>query len=115
MMNRNRYCNDIVIEFENEEEIDVDFNDRLDISQNHNRLYNLDYEVSGHTGFMPSRLSLLNDVDPSINNNKVNLLASVENQPSKITIKELQDRIIRTSNTVSDDLQVGQYLFKEIE
>ena len=113
MMNKNRCCNDIVIEFENEEELNVDFTNETTISREHDKLLHLDYEEAGHTGFMPSRLSLLNNIDPSTTNNNINLLASVDDEPSKLNVDDLRKRIIRTSNEVPTDLQVGQYLFLE--
>lgn len=111
MMNRNRCCNDIVIEFENEEELNVDFTNETTISKEHDKLLHLDFEVAGHTGFMPSRLSLLTPITNQ-ENSRISLLAIVDDEtPASITMNDLRDRIIRTSDEIPEDLQKGQYLF----
>lgn len=102
-------------EVEDENPIHIDFNDRLNviITHKHNELDNLDYEDAGHTGFTPSRLNLLANVGNSVNNERLVVMANVDNVASKITARQLQDRMIRTASEIPSDLQVGQYLFLE--
>lgn len=102
-------------EVEDENPIHIDFNDRLNviITHKHNELDNLDYENAGHTGFTPSRLSLLANVENSVTNDRLVVMANVDNVASKITARQLQDRMIRTASEIPSDLQVGQYLFLE--
>lgn len=102
-------------EVEDENPIHIDFNDRLNviITHKHNELDNLDYEDAGHTGFTPSRLNLLANVGNSVTNDRLVVMANVDNVASKITARQLQDRIIRTASEIPNDLQEGQYLFLE--
>ena len=79
----------------------------------HNELQGLDYEEAGHTGFTPSRLSLLNNVGSDVTNQRLVVMANVDNVASKITANDLRKRMIRTESSIPNDLQVGQYLFLE--
>ena len=94
----------------------------------HNKLKNLDFEHSGHTGFasekqliilknevVPKKLNLLPSVKGT--SNRMNLLLYVDNQgtPEKISVSNMLSKIIRTSNQIPEDLQKGVYLFLEKE
>lgn len=84
--------------------------------ERHNDLKNLDYESSGHTGFVPSKLSLINNnVTTSSDRRKVYLFADDNSNASKITLADIAKSVIRQSNFIPDDLQDGQYLFLELE
>lgn len=109
--------NNLSVVTDDGDDLSIDTKDTISVLEPryHNELRGLDYEEAGHTGFMPSKLSLLDDIDASVSNDRISLLASVEGTPSKITVQELQARIIRTVDEVPDDLQEGQYLFKKIE
>ena len=83
----------------------------------HSALYNLDYEHSGHTGFMPSRLSILPEINQNDSNERLTLSVYDSNSDSakKINFSNFAARIIRTSNTqMPNDIQKGQYVFLEI-
>lgn len=88
------------------------------IEPDHRKLDNLDYERSGHTGFMPSRLSLLPDVSENTSNERL-VLSAFDNDnetAGKMTVSQLADRIIKTgSGQLPNNLQKGQYIFVEIE
>lgn len=124
----NKYCNnnDLIITFENEsteikieeKETKIDMDGKLNITTptNHNQLLGLDYEEAGHTGFTPSRLNLLADVESDVSNSRLNILVNVDDVASKMTLSDLQKRIIRSVNGVMPtDLQVGQYILEKIE
>ena len=119
MNNCNCECNncenEIVITLEDADDLNVNLNDRLNVitTHNHNELHNLDYENAGHTGFTPSRLNLLAGVENSVSNDRLVVIANVDNVASKITARQLQDRMIRTASSIPNDLQEGQYLFLE--
>lgn len=125
MMNNCNCCDDneikitleeespITATIEDNDDIDVNFNNKLNIilTRKHNELENLDYEESGHTGFMPSKLSLLPDVSSSAENSRINIMANINDNPQKITVSELSKRIIRTvEGEIPSDIQVGQYV-----
>ena len=118
MMNNCNCCedsNEIKITLEEESPIDINLDNRLNIVpiKNHDELAHLDYEESGHTGFTPSKLSLLPDADGNMKNDRLYVITNYNNQPTKITIRQLQDRMIRTASVMPNDLEVGQYLFLE--
>lgn len=106
---------EIIVVLEDDGEVDLSFDDRINIIQthNHDELQNLDYESSGHTGFVPSKLSLLPQASKQTSNERLSLFVSDNGTPSHITIKEISERIIRTADEIPSDLQEGQYLFLE--
>lgn len=109
----------ISVKLKDADNIGINFNDRLVlkyVEPDHSKLDNLDYEHSGHTGFMPSRLSLLPNVQNSVQNSRL-VLATFDietNETSKIGFSELKDRIIKTSPVFEQVNQKGQYIFLEI-
>lgn len=109
----------ISVKLKDADNIGINFNDRLVlkyVEPDHSKLDNLDYEHSGHTGFMPSRLSLLPNVQNSIQNSRL-VLATFDtetNETNKIGFNELKDRIIKTSPVFEQVNQKGQYIFLEI-
>ena len=87
------------------------------IEADHTQLDNLNYESSGHTGFMPSRLTLLPSVEKDISNHRLMLpIYDVGlSRTSNISFDNLKDRIIRSCENMPDDLQKGQYVLIEIK
>lgn len=86
------------------------------IDPNHNELDNLDYEHSGHTGFMPAKLSLLPKVPKAVQNGHLLLTTYDKNTDTthSIELDDLRKRIIKTSTSLSSDDQKGQYIFMKI-
>lgn len=110
--------NDIRITLSDPETIEMDFDDRVTIKyveSDHRLLDNLDYEHSGHTGFMPLKLSILPKIAPDTPNERLMLLASDGENTGTVVINEIRDRIIKTVNSGSilADAQIGQYIFIE--
>ena len=102
-----------------EDNINVDFNNRLVlkyVEPDHSKLDNLDYENSGHTGFMPAKLSLLPRVPKAVQNGHLMLSAYNTNteETNSIEFDDLRKRIIKTSTAFSSTDQKGQYIFIEI-
>lgn len=102
-----------------EDNINVDFNNRLVlkyVEPDHSKLDNLDYENSGHTGFMPAKLSLLPRVPKAVQNGHLLLTTYDTNTDTthSIELDDLRKRIIKTSTVLSSDDQKGQYIFIEI-
>lgn len=102
-----------------EDNINVDFNNRLVlkyVEPDHSKLDNLDYENSGHTGFMPAKLSLLPKVPKAVQNGHLLLTTYDKNTDTthSIELDDLRKRIIKTSTVLSSDDQKGQYIFIEI-
>lgn len=99
----------------------ISFDDKIVlkyVSLDHDDLENLDYEHSGHTGFMPSKLNLLPELSKDVSNDrlKLSVFDSEGNDTSQISFKDLAGRIIKTTGkNLPTDLQEGQYLFVEIE
>lgn len=87
------------------------------IEADHTKLDNLDYESSGHIGFMPSRLTLLPSVEKDVSNHRLMLpIYDVGlSRTSNISFDNLKDRIIRSCESMPDDLQKGQYILLEIK
>ena len=106
---------DMIINVENEEPININLDDRISIVQSfqHKDLIGLDYESSGHTGFTPSRLNTLPDLNK--NSNRMNVLVSVDDEGtlSKISMKEMFGLFIRQGKEIPSDMQSGEYLFLE--
>jgi len=112
-------ANEIRIKLSDPDSIKLNFNDRIVlkyVEPNHSKLSNLDYENSGHTGFMPSRPSLLPDLPKNVENNRISLLAfnTNDNEACKIDLNDFAGRIIKTVSSVPSDSQKGQYLFLQI-
>lgn len=110
---------DIKIKASTEQNINVDLSNRVTIKTieaDHSKLDNLDYEHSGHSGFMPSKLSILPKVPKAIQNGRLSLAVydNISDQTSNIEFDELRERIIKTANTFSNTDQKGQYIFLEI-
>lgn len=102
-----------------EDNINVDFNNRLVlkyVEPDHSKLDNLDYENSGHTGFMPAKLSLLPRVPKAVQNGHLMLSTYNTNteETNSIEFDDLRKRIIKTSTAFSSTDQKGQYIFIEI-
>jgi len=112
-------ANEVRIRLQNQPPLKLDFNDRLVlkyVEPNHASLDNLDYEHSGHTGFMPSRLSILPPTPKEVPNNRLILSAynTETEETTGIELNDLIDRVIKTDSSVPSDLQKGQYLFLQI-
>lgn len=102
-----------------EDNVNVDFNNRLVlryVEPDHSKLDNLDYENSGHTGFMPAKLSILPAVPKAVQNGHLLLTTYDKNTDTthSIELDNLRKRIIKTSTALSSDDQKGQYIFIEI-
>ncbi len=112
-------ANDVRIRVENPAPLRLSFDEKIIlkyVSLNHADLDNLDYEHSGHTGFMPARLSVLPEVDENIQNGRLvlSVFNTEENKTSKISLDELSKRIIKTSSVDDEIIYKGQFIFKEI-
>lgn len=87
-------------------------------AKKHDLLEHLDYDSSGHIGFMPQRLSILPNVNANVPNERL-VVAIHDTQTqvaNKISLPNLADRIIKTAGTeLPSDLQKGQYVFLEID
>ena len=98
-----------------EDNLNVNMSDRLTIVQptHHNELIGLDYDSSGHTGFVPARL---NAISP-LNRNSSRLTAMVyvddNGTDSKISMSEMFGLFLRIGTTKPADMQAGEYLFLE--
>lgn len=112
-----------------EDNVKININDKLNIIRptNHNELMGLDYESSGHTGFasskqveelnnnvIPRRLSIFPKVENS-NRRMCMIYVDDNGKDSQISMSDMLSKIIRTSNDIPQDLQVGEYLFLEKE
>lgn len=99
-------------------DININLDDRLNVvsANHHYELLNLDYTEAGHTGFAPSRLNLMSNVASSVTNDRLVIMANVDDITSKITVSELMNRIIRPvdDDQLPSDLQKGQYILKKI-
>lgn len=109
-----------------QKEIDVYIDKPINVlpQYDHNKLNNLDYENSGHTGFasskdlenyVPKKLSILPDVDSTSNRASILLYADDNGKSCKISIKDMLSKQIRTSSVIPDDLQEGEYVFLELK
>ena len=99
------------------EEIVIRLDNRLNIivTHQHDELENLDYEVAGHTGFATSRLSLMQDVSSDVSNERLIIMANVDNVTSKISMADLKNRITKNvDGELPLNLQTGQYILKKI-
>ena len=112
--------NNIRIRVTNPNDTHLNFDDKISIKyirSEHNLLDNLDYENSGHTGFMPQKISLLPETSKSIPNNRLSLPVFDKNESAatNLPLDELSKRIIRVSNeNDTEPIHPGQFIFKEI-
>ena len=91
----------------------------------HDKLTNLDYESSGHTGFasefaltklkeetVPKRLT---DFSIAKGSSKTQYVYVDNNgQDGKLSIKDINSKVLRTVNSVPDDMEDGEYIFLKI-
>ena len=107
-----------------QKEIDIDIDKSINVlpQYDHNKLNNLDYENSGHTGFasskdlenyVPKQLSILPKVDDSHNRSSILIYANDNGKSCYISMKDMLSKQIRTSSTITSDMQLGKYLFLE--
>lgn len=99
--------------------VNIDLGHRITlkyVEPDHSKLDNLDYENSGHTGFMPAKLSLLPKVPRAVQNGHLLLTTYNTNteETNSIEFDDLRKRIIKTSTAFSSTDQKGQYIFIEI-
>lgn len=106
---------EIVVDSQVEDDVEVNLDDRLTIIQptQHNELEGLDYESSGHTGFVPARLSTLPDLNKMHDRMSVMVYVDDNGVDSKISMKDMFGLFIRTGNEKPADMQAGEYLFLE--
>lgn len=99
--------------------IKMNFSDKLVlklIEPDHTRLSNLDYEHSGHIGFMPKKLSLLPPL-PNESKNKnlrLSLFDSTTEESYVTNLDDFRKRIIKTEGPSYVNTENGQYVFIEI-
>ena len=107
-----------------QKEIDIDIDKSINVlpQYDHNKLNNLDYENSGHTGFasskdlenyVPKQLSILPKVDDSHNRSSILIYANDNGKSCYISMKDMLSKQIRTSSSIPSDMQTGEYLFLE--
>ncbi len=114
-------ANEIKIKLHDPDPVELDFSNKVVlkyIEPDHTKLAHLDYDSSGHTGFMPAELTKLPEL-PTLTKNS-NLTLSVYNsetsETNSISFNSLKDRIIKTSsNEDHQNDQEGQYIFLEIK
>ena len=112
-------ANDVRNKMQNPDPLVLDMEDNLVlkfVNPNHAELENLDYEHSGHTGFMPSKLSLLPEVPSTTNNSRLSLSVYNEDtqESGRINLNDFAGRIIKAVSEVPADAQKGQFLFLQI-
>lgn len=96
--------------------------------KDHSKLDNLDYEHSGHTGFaseervnlleqlkVPKRLSTLSNVNNTDDRSKMYLYVDNDGKDNKISLKQALSTLIRTSDEIPNDLQIGEYVFLKLD
>lgn len=107
-----------------QKEIDIDIDKSINVlpQYDHNKLNNLDYENSGHTGFasskdlenyVPKQLSILPKVDDSHNRSSILIYANDNGKSCYISMRDMLSKQIRTSSAIPSDMQPGEYLFLE--
>jgi len=116
---------DIIVRIEDEDEINVsvdegdeisvNLNDRLSVIRptQHSELGGLDYESSGHTGFVPARLSTLPDLNRTHDRMSVMVYVDDNGTDAKVSMRDMFGMFLRTGNEKPADMQVGEYLFLE--
>lgn len=113
--------------------LSVSVRDKINVTQitgnsDHDKLNNLDYEHSGHTGFasetrlnaveqatVPKRLDALPVMGNMSNRGMAYLYVDNNGTSEKISIRQALSTIIRTDTKKPDDMQVGEYLFLKKE
>lgn len=114
-------------------ELRVSVSEKINVTQitgnsDHDKLNNLDYEHSGHTGFasetrlnaveqatVPKRLDALPVMGNMSNRGTAYLYVDNNGKSEKISIRQALSTIIRTDTKKPDDMQVGEYLFLKKE
>lgn len=113
--------------------LSVSVSDKINVTQitgnsDHDKLNNLDYEHSGHTGFasearlnameqatVPKRLDALPVMGNMSNRGTAYLYVDNNGKSEKISIRQALATLIRTDTKKPDDMQVGEYLFLKKE
>lgn len=113
--------------------LSVSVSDKINVTQitgnsDHDKLNNLDYEHSGHTGFasearlnameqatVPKRLDALPVMGNMSNRGTAYLYVDNNGKSEKISIRQALATLIRTGTEKPDDMQVGEYLFLKKE
>lgn len=100
-------------------QIKMNFSDKLVlklIEPDHTRLSNLDYEHSGHTGFMPTKLSLLPGLPSNTSNRRLKMsLFDTDTEESYVTdFNDVSKRIIKTEGSSYTHTNKDNYVFIEI-
>ena len=102
--------NDIIISMDDNIELELKY---------HKDLQWLDYERSGHTGFMPSDPSNLNDFDSEATNEQIELFGNDSTNPGKISLATLKlkmndgnEKSFASSMTISQNAQTGVVTFQ---
>lgn len=113
--------------------LSVSVSDKINVTQitgnsDHDKLNNLDYEHSGHTGFaseirlnaveqatVPKRLDALPVIGNMSNRGTAYLYVDNNGKSEKISIRQALATLIRTDTKKPDDMQVGEYLFLKKE
>lgn len=124
---KNRIKTDANLQTQN---LSVSVNGKIGITQvvggvsDHDKLNNLDYANSGHTGFASEaqvRLLLQKDLSVLPKNNLSNRNSQIYlydgnaiNKETQVTVSDLLNAKIKTVDTVPDDLQRNDYIFLEI-
>ena len=111
----------------------VSVSDKINVTQitgnsDHDKLNNLDYENSGHTGFasetrlnavaqatVPKRLDVLPVMGNMSNRGTAYLYVDNNGTSEKVSIRQALATLIRTDTKKPDDMQVGEYLFLKKE
>lgn len=114
-------------------ELRVSVSEKINVTQitgnsDHDKLNNLDYEHSGHTGFasetrlnaveqatVPKRLDALPVMGNMSNRGTAYLYVDNNGTSEKISIRQALATLIRTDTKKPDDMQVGEYLFLKKE
>ncbi len=107
------------INLEDPNPLNISFDNRLivrTVEPDHSKLDNLDYESSGHIGFMPKKLSLLPPL-PNESKNKnlrLSLFDSTTEESYVTNLDDFRKRIIKTEGPSYVSTENGQYVFIEI-
>lgn len=99
--------------------VKLSFNDEIVIKQiepDHRRLSNLDYENSGHVGFMPNKLSLLPELPSTTSNRnlRMSLFDTNTEESYVVDFDDVRKRIIKTEGSSYVHTNKDEYVFIEI-
>ena len=84
----------LIVDFEDEDLV-VSLDDNIEVElRYHKDLQWLDYERSGHIGFMPSNPTNLEDFDSEATNEQIELFGNDSTNPGKINLNDLHDKIV---------------------